>query len=86
MRGPILLLVPSVNVLTAAAEVYAPMTLSAICIKAKEIAKERVPLDFAFSTSWFYGFCKFFRISCRLAAEASGSDRLQIEELNVPRL
>lgn len=60
------------------------MTLSAITEKAKSIAKTRVSPDFAFSTSWFYGFCKFFRISCRLAAEASGSDRLEIDELNVP--
>jgi hypothetical protein len=59
------------------------MTLAAIGVKAKEIAKDRVAPDFKFSTSWFYGFCKFFRISCRLAAEASGSDRLQIDELHV---
>ena len=65
-------------------DVYAPMTLSAITEKAKSIAKTRVAPDFAFSPSWFYGFCKFFRISCRLAAEASGSDRLEIDELNVP--
>lgn len=64
-------------------EVYAPMSLSAISEKARQIAGSRVSSDFAFSTGWFYGFCKFFHISCRLAAEASGSDRLQIDELHV---
>lgn len=62
------------------------MTLSAITAKAKEIAKGRVSSDFAFSVSWFYGFCKFFRISCRIAAESAGSDRLEIDELQVNNL
>jgi len=51
--------------------------------KARAIAGDRVPSTFQFSERWLYGFLKFFRISCRIAADSASSDRHDLPELQV---
>ena len=64
-------------------DVFAPLSLGDVQLKARTFAGNQVPSDFQFSFKWLYGFLRFFRISCRIAADSASSDRLDVEEIKV---
>jgi hypothetical protein len=64
-------------------DLFAPISLSDVQMKARKIAGSRVPADFQFSAKWLYGFLRFFRVTCRIAADSASSDRLDVSEIDV---